>query len=199
MFEFNCLPFGLSSAPYVFSKILKPLFSFLRSRGFKSVVYLDDFLLFGDFQEECAENVRVTTEMLKNLGFLIYENKSQLIPQKEICYLGFIYNSQEMSMGLPIKKIQKLKDQVEKFLTLDQSSIREFARFIELLVSACPAVAYGWLYTKLFERLKFLALLDNNGNYDALMKLPLSIKEDLVWWRHNIKTVKIQLRIWFFP
>ncbi|KAI4491587.1 hypothetical protein M0804_002979 [Polistes exclamans] len=42
LYDFTCLPFGLSTALYVFAKILKPLFAILRSQGYISVRYLDD-------------------------------------------------------------------------------------------------------------------------------------------------------------
>ena len=47
LFEFNCLPFGLNVAPYVFTKLLKPVAAYLRKRGFTSVFYLDDILVIG--------------------------------------------------------------------------------------------------------------------------------------------------------
>lgn len=40
LYEFNCLPFRLSTAPYVFIKLMKPVMSYLRKKGFSSVVYL---------------------------------------------------------------------------------------------------------------------------------------------------------------
>lgn len=46
MFQFNALPFGLSTAPFIFTKILKPVVEFLRAKGIVLVVYLDDFLIF---------------------------------------------------------------------------------------------------------------------------------------------------------
>lgn len=39
-YEFAALPFGLSTAPYIFTKILKPVLARLRNEGFCSVVYL---------------------------------------------------------------------------------------------------------------------------------------------------------------
>jgi len=35
-YEFNCLPFGLNTAPYVFTKILKPVVGYLQKLGFLS-------------------------------------------------------------------------------------------------------------------------------------------------------------------
>ena len=41
-FCFTVLPFGLSSAPYIFTKCLRPLVKFWRFNGVKIVVFLDD-------------------------------------------------------------------------------------------------------------------------------------------------------------
>ena len=39
---FSVLPFSLASVPYVFTKLLRPLMKLWRSRGLKSLMYLDD-------------------------------------------------------------------------------------------------------------------------------------------------------------
>ena len=41
---FSVLPFGLSSAPYIFTKLLKPLVKKWRGEGKPLVVFLDDGL-----------------------------------------------------------------------------------------------------------------------------------------------------------
>lgn len=44
LYEFTCLPFGISSAPYIiFTKITKPVTTYLRKLGILCVAYLDDF------------------------------------------------------------------------------------------------------------------------------------------------------------
>ena len=42
LWEFTCLLFGLSSAPRVFTKVMKPVIGKVRSQGIRSVIYLDD-------------------------------------------------------------------------------------------------------------------------------------------------------------
>ena len=43
-FCFRVLPFGLSSAPYIFTELFRPLVSNWRRKGIHIVVYLDDGL-----------------------------------------------------------------------------------------------------------------------------------------------------------
>ena len=41
-YEFTCLPFGLTSVPQVFTKLLKPVMAFLRGQGIRASLYLSD-------------------------------------------------------------------------------------------------------------------------------------------------------------
>ena len=50
------------------------------------------------------------------------------------------------------------------------------------LISICPAVQYGLLYTKGFEREKLLALQNNNENYEKSMDISRHLKNDFNWW-----------------
>ena len=46
-FIFNVLPFGLSSACYIFTKILRPFVKKWRSEGIKSIIFIDDGICGG--------------------------------------------------------------------------------------------------------------------------------------------------------
>ena len=80
LFEFTCLPFGINVAPYFFTKIMKPVFSYLRTIGYLSVIYLDDTLLISKSFKKCSENMKITKGLLEKLGFIINFDKSKLTP-----------------------------------------------------------------------------------------------------------------------
>lgn len=185
-YEFNCLPFGLNCAPFVFTKLLKPIAIFLRSRKFFSVIYLDDFLLIGDTYMECEKNVHATTKILENLGFLINFKKSNLKPSQQCQYLGFLYNTTNLTISLPDKKKADMLEFVEKFKTKKTCKIQEFAVLVGKLVSICPAVSYGFLYLKPLERIKYLALENSYNNFNATMIVSPQVWEVLNWWKINI-------------
>ena len=48
LYKYTCLPNGLSSAPRIFTKILKPVFSALSKEGHQIMGYLDGTFLIGD-------------------------------------------------------------------------------------------------------------------------------------------------------
>lgn len=89
LYEFTCLPFGLNTAPYVFTKVMKPVVSFLRAQGFISCIYLDDILCLGDSFDQCKSNLECSLQLLEELGFIINSIKSSLQPKQTCQYLGF--------------------------------------------------------------------------------------------------------------
>lgn len=123
MFEFTCLPFGLNVAPYVFTKILKPVATYLRKRGFLSVVYLDDMLIIGKSYEDCARNVNVTRALLQELAFIINSEKSFIVPTQRCKFLGFIFDSKSMTIELPGDKVQRTAELLEKFSKIEACAV----------------------------------------------------------------------------
>lgn len=186
IYEFVCLPFGLSSAPFCFTKLMKPIVREIRLRGIVCVNYLDDFLVFGKSFNVCRENTKIICDLITSLGFIINREKSSLIPNTSATFLGFVFNSLIMKIELPIAKKLNIKILAERFKNKRSCKIRELAIFIGTLCSACPAVKYGWVYTKTLEREKFLALSRNNNKYEATMILPGYLTDECAWWQQNI-------------
>ena len=52
VYQFNCLPFGLSVAPWVFTKTLRPAIALLRELGERLIAYIDDILILAESKEE---------------------------------------------------------------------------------------------------------------------------------------------------
>ena len=186
LYQFTCLPNELSSAPRMFTKLMKPVFSSLRSKGFISVYYLDDSWLAGSTREECLENINATRTLLTEAGFVINEEKSVLTPSQHIQFLGFILDSNSMTVSLPNDKKEKIASICDKLLTETVFSIRFIAHFIGLLVSSFPAIQIGALFYRYLEYDKISALRRNIGNFDCSMSLSDSSKSEVRWWRSNI-------------
>ena len=98
VYQFTCLPNGLSCAPRIFTKILKPALATLHAMGHISVAHVDDCYLLGQTYEKCVCNVIDTFILLDSLGFVIHPIKSILNPSQEIVTLGFQINSITMTI-----------------------------------------------------------------------------------------------------
>ena len=60
-----CLPFGLCSAPRVFTKLLKPVLARLRCQGMQVIVYLNNMLVMA---QELEGHLQQITTLLEALG-----------------------------------------------------------------------------------------------------------------------------------
>jgi len=182
LYQYTCLPFGLSTAPRVFTKIMRPVVSNLRNKGHVSVQYLDDMWLLGQSESKCSKNIKATTDFLTSLGFLINNEKSVLNPTIEIKYLGFIFNSKSMNLSLPDKKVVKVTQLCRELLNKPFVEIEAAAKLIGHLVAASPAVSYSKLYTKQLEYEKAQHLANNGNNYKAFMSFSCEARRDIEWW-----------------
>ena len=92
-FQFCVLPFRLSSAPYIFTSILKPLQKSWRSQGIPIAIFLDDGLGGGtDFVSAKVNSLVVHSDLLKS-GFVPNEEKSLWEPVQVITWLGVVLDT----------------------------------------------------------------------------------------------------------
>ena len=91
---------GLSCAPRVFTKLLKPVYATLHNLG-----YIDDSYLQGATSSECLENVKVTASLFKKVGFHLHPTKSVIIPTQRLTFLGFVLDSNDMTVTTTESKI----------------------------------------------------------------------------------------------
>ena len=116
LYEFLCLPFGLCTAPYVFTKIMKPVLHFLRSIGIILVIYLDDILKIANSRDECLKNLKISLNLLQFLGFIINEDKCVFVPTQSYQFLGFVIDTKGFFISLPKEKETKTINLLNKII-----------------------------------------------------------------------------------
>ena len=83
LFKYNRLPFGISTAPSVFQRVMENLF-----QGLKYVaVYLDDILITGRSRTEHLETLEEVLKRLEKAGMRLKKSKCKFL-MTEIEYLG---------------------------------------------------------------------------------------------------------------
>lgn len=55
IYQFTCLPNGVSEGPRLFTKLMKPVFATLRRRGYTITSYIGDTLITHSSLEGCYE------------------------------------------------------------------------------------------------------------------------------------------------
>ena len=64
-YQYKALPFGLATAPRVFSKIMQGAISHVREKGVRLVQYLDDILVIASSPNQLKEHMKLVAQHLQ--------------------------------------------------------------------------------------------------------------------------------------
>ena len=181
LYEFTCLPFGLSSAPRQFTKLMKPVVSLLRRTGVRILIYLDDFLLLNQDKGRLLRDMHSLIFLLHNLGLIINWEKSILSPNQQMDYLGMTIDSNSMQLFLPQSKINNVKEQCKQMLSQDHTSVHKLTQLIGTLTATIQAIHPAPLYYRELQMLKTMRL-HQAQTYAAKVTLTPQCKAELRWW-----------------
>ena len=180
-YEFKTLCFGLTSAPRIFTKITRGALFFMRSVWQISILaYIDDFIIFGATEEEACLHRDLFLVLMSLLGFQIREEKSSLVPSHLVKYLGFWWDSENMTVFLPLAKKERIICDVNSFLEAGGLTVKNLERLLGRLESIRFVFPHAPVFYRALQRLlnryrkksKLFLALDRN----------LSAKRDLIWW-----------------
>ena len=104
LYQFTCMPNGLSCTPRKFNKLLKPALSELHTQGHISSGYIDDIYLQSKTYPKCVNNVIDTVIRFDSLGLITHPTKSAFNSTQQLEILGFVINSVEMTITLAQRK-----------------------------------------------------------------------------------------------
>ena len=86
-FQFAVLPFGLTSAPQMFTKVMAVVIAHLRRSVVPVFPYLDDWLLKAGLPQAVVIHLQTTTNLLTSLGFTTNVPKSHLTPPQTLPFI----------------------------------------------------------------------------------------------------------------
>lgn len=182
-YVWNVLPFGLSTAPLVFTKILRPVVNHLRSAlGLRVNIYLDDFLLMVARGSWPPHHRDLLLQTLNKLGLHVNFEKSVLTPSKSIEYLGMEINTEGPPTFLvPRSKLKKIRHEISRTLRATAPfPARHLARLAGICVSTLRAILPGrMLLRNVYRQVSGVDL-------GKTIELSQGSREDLQWWLHAL-------------
>ena len=181
-FVFLVLAFGLATAGYVFTKVMRPLVKKWRREGKKSSIYLDDGILANESYAGAKTIAKEAVRDISQAGLTINMSKSKLSPTKSGVYLGFIIDTEKMEFVAPAEKIQTLKNLLRLFIARKLATPKEIAKIAGRIISLKPAI--GTL-TSLFTRHQY-KFIESRSHWHERKQIPQSIKDEFTFWLKNL-------------
>ena len=184
LYEFRCLPFGLSSAPRAFTKILKPVAALLRSLGIRVVFYLDDILILHQDKDKLLTIFHQVLELLQNIVFTVKREKCSAFPTRQLVFLGALLDSMRMILSLPPEKLTAITMAAKEIQQTQNTSLKELSTLLGRMNHAAQTgIWMAPLHYRSLQRDQIKALhLTNNRPELAQITISQSSMEELSWW-----------------
>ena len=173
------LPFGLRSAPKIFTAIADAIEWCVRLRGVSFVAhYLDDFITFGPPDSPvCGRNLALLSEECTCLGAALADEKSEG-PTTLLPFLGIEIDTVEATLRLPPEKLQRLQRMTAEWQHRKSCKKRELESLIGVLQYACKVIRPGRSFLR-----HMIALLSSVRSEYHHIRLNSQFRSDLAWWK----------------
>ena len=175
LMQYTCLPQGLKCAPRIFTKLTRVNLSVLREQGVKASNFIDDSFIIDKNLLATRRAVQKTVAISEFSGWVIHPEKSVLDPSQILQHLGFVFNSNNMTVKISDERANKIIS-LCKFIRVATErrrkiTIRIFAKLIGCMVSTFTGNQYAKLLCRSCVNEKNINLAHNRGNFDAKMRV----------------------------
>jgi hypothetical protein len=194
-YQYNCLPFGLSKAPWVFSKVIRELAMFWRSRGINILPYLDDFLfLIMGYDAGCLL-AKIVEEDMRLAGLAINQDKSDGAPKHDRVHLGFYVDLAAGLFKVPLTRWETLR--ADALTILNSKGTRVQARKLACLVDTVISMKLAWgPIIQLYNR-NLYHILNNVPSLNCWVTINDEARSELFFWS-ELPRLRFESDIWPF-
>ena len=151
VFQFTSLPFGLATAPQVFTMIVKEVRLMALTRGLRLHQYLDDLQINSQSQEEAHVNTQAVVDLTEALRWIINQEKSELKPTQVFSFVGYEYHLDSALVKPTQERWLKLQDLILHFKSKHVLTARCLMSLIGLLASTEKMVPERCLHMRPFQ------------------------------------------------
>ena len=182
VYQFQALPFGLSTSPSIFTRVAAQLGVLIHKLAILLHMYLDDWLCRAPDPTTCLHHAQRVVSMASEMGFIINEKKSELVPTQQFCFLGEDVDLAEGTVKPTEQKVDKVLAFCRLFRKHRLQEARTILSFLGLLSAIADVVHLGRLHARPIQ----LYLLSNWKMSEQPVTTEIALNrlflDHLEWW-----------------
>jgi len=115
--QWRTMSFGMSEAPHLCTRTLRPFIKILKGLGIRCSIYLDDLLVLSQNPSSLAVSMGVAIELLQvEIGLQLKLSKCNFAPSRSFTALGIIWDTTLMKCFVPPRRLQNIKSSAVRTL-----------------------------------------------------------------------------------
>ena len=181
--QWKTVSFGMSEAPRICTKLLRPLMGLLKRLGIRCVLYIDDLLVLHQDRTTLARGMAVAMNLLQTqVGLNLKTSKCSFRPSRQFTCLGFVWDTAAMTCSVPRARLWEAQRTARRLLKRGETPLatRDLARFVGKVTAMARGIT-GARRHLLYVQQQLGAAVRDSGFTGQLTLSPQSLRA-LEWW-----------------
>lgn len=181
-YQYRILPFGISTAPQVFTKCMAVVAVASHLEGILVFPYIDDWLVVARTAHQLCSALQRTVALLSKLGLCINMQKSASIPAQSLQFIGARIDTIVQRAFLPTKRADAICQLIKAFLHHNIQPALHIQRLLGLMAATTFVVPLARLRMRPLQ-LWFLHRFSVQTQPQCLLlRVPKKVIKSLTWW-----------------
>lgn len=189
-YQFKVLPFGLASAPRIFTKVMVSVISHLHTLGINVFPYLEDWLFVADSKATLSQQVDLSLRLLHSLGIQVNLKKSHLVPTQDIVFIGASLDSTIARAFLPLDRVRAIEDLVRIVQAKRSLTALTIQKLLGHMAASIPVVPFAKLHMCLLQMVFLKNFNLQIQSQTRKIRIPRTIRDSLTWWLDQRNTLR---------
>lgn len=191
-YRFRTLPFGLSTAPRTFTRVVKVIAEHLRKKGIFVFVYLDDWLLTAPTADLLREQTSFVTQLVQSLGFIVNDKKSALTPSQLPQFLGAQLDFRQAKVFPTEERVRDITECAKLILPDPAPPAHRWMRLLGLIASLTAILPLCRLRMRIIQLHVLSRFKCHKDPLSRKISTPSRIRKAVSWWTQpsNIRVGK---------
>ena len=191
MVLFNSLPFRIASARHIFTKVLRVVVAFWRSKGHRIAMFLDDGIGGAKHFDVAVRSNMFAREILLSLGFLLTNEKCKWEPVQQAVWLGHYIDMKEAKLYIMEERIKSLEIAIDSLIyqiERDQYGIIHVKVLASVVGQIISLQHVQGKMVRLLTRQMYKCIL-SRASWRAPVFVTEEAKSELMFWRMNARGI----------
>ncbi|CAI7888398.1 unnamed protein product [Closterium sp. NIES-53] len=181
-YYFRSLPFGLATAPFVFTQLIKQLARRWRARGWRVIPYVDDILVLSESAQQARSTCTMIVQDLKDSGLVINKKKSQLLPTQALRFLGLELDTRSGTFSVGDECRSQLKSTMATLITEGRRGRQVHIRHVALVTGMLASMSLALGATARAFSHKLLQTINTAPSWNSRISLSSEAIDELGFW-----------------